>query len=115
MDVARRYRNSWKGHAGLVKVSDAERIDSEMQQLIRGLYEITASTLRRLKLVRPGVNEVTDTGFKFQIEKLSGSDPAFEKEQVELDRPPRSNALAFWMIGARTVCRALPFFRLGVP
>ena len=59
--------------------------------------------------------EVTDTGHKFQIEKLSGSDPAFEKEQVELDRPAISNALAFWMSGARTMCRALSFFCLGAP
>lgn len=59
--------------------------------------------------------EVTDRGMKFQIERLSGSDPTFEKVHVVLDRPAKSNALAFWMIGARTVCRALPFFRLGLP
>ena len=34
---------------------------------------------------------------------------------TELDRPVKSNALAFWMNGARTMCRALPFFRLGAP
>ena len=45
----------------------------------------------------------------------SGSDPTFETESVELDRPTKSNALAFWMTGARTMCRALPFFRLGAP
>ena len=38
-----------------------------------------------------------------------------EREQVELDRPAKTNALAFWMSGARTMCRALPFFRLGLP
>jgi hypothetical protein len=57
----------------------------------------------------PGKAEVTDTGMKFEIEKLSGSDPTFEKEQVELDRPSKSNALAFWMSGARTICRACHF------
>ena len=59
--------------------------------------------------------EVTDSGFKFQIEKLSGSDPTFATEVVELDRPAKSKALTFWMRGARTMCLALPFFRLGVP
>ncbi len=98
-----------------MKASDAERLDTELQQSIRDLYEITASTLRQLQLVRPGMAEVTDTGLRFQIEKLSGSDPTFEKEQVELDRRIKSNALAFWMIGARTMCRAMPFFRLGAP
>jgi hypothetical protein len=58
---------------------------------------------------------VTDTGLKFEIERLSGSDPTFEKEQVELDRLAKTNALAFWMSGARTMCRALPFFRIGAP
>ena len=98
-----------------MKASDAERLDTELQQLIRDLYEITASTLRRLQLVRPGMAEVTDTGMTFQIEKLAGSDPTFEVAQVELDRPAKSNALAFWMNGARTMCRAVPFFRLGAP
>ena len=115
LDVARRYRNSWKGHAGYMKPSDAERLDNELQQSIRAFYEITSSLFRRFQLVRPGKAEVTDTGMKFEIEKLSGSDPTFEKEQVELDRPSKTNALAFWMNGARTMCRAPPFFRLGVP
>ena len=58
---------------------------------------------------------MTDSGFKFQIEKPSGSDPTFETEIVELDRPAKSKSLAFWMRGARTMCHALPFFRLGAP
>jgi hypothetical protein len=115
LDVARRYRNSWKGHGGHVKPSDAARVGNELQQSVRDFYEITASTLRRLQLVRPGRAEVTDRGMKFEIERLAGSDPTFEKLEVELDRPARSNSLAFWMNGARTMCRALPFFRLGAP
>jgi hypothetical protein len=58
--------------------------------------------------------EANDIGFVFQIELLSGSDPTFAKRKVELGRPAISNALAFWMEDARTTCRALPFFRLGV-
>jgi hypothetical protein len=86
LDVARRYRNSWKGHGGYMKPSDAERLHNELQQPIRDFYEITSSLFRRFQLVRPGKAEGTDTGLKFEIEKLSGSDPTFEKEQVELDR-----------------------------
>jgi hypothetical protein len=115
LEVVRRYRNSSKGHGGYMKAHDAARLDAELQQSIRDLYEITASTLRHLQLVRPGMAEITGQSFKFQIQKLSGSDPTFEKEQVELDRPIKSNALAFWMTDARSMCRALPFFRLGVP
>jgi hypothetical protein len=115
LDVARRYRNSWKGHGGYMKPSDAARLDNELQRSIRDFYEITSSLFRRFQLVRPGKADVTDTGLKFEIEKLSGSDPTFEKVQVELDRPAKTNALAFWMSGARTMCRALPFFRLGAP
>ncbi len=115
LDVARRYRNSWKGHGGYMKPSDAERLHNELQQSIRDFYEITSSLFRRFQLVRPGKAEGTDTGLKFEIEKLSGSDPTFEKEQVELDRLAKTDALAFWMSGARTICRALPFFRLGAP
>lgn len=114
LDVARRYRNS-RGHGGLMKDVDAVRADNELQQVIRDLYEITASSFRRFLLVKPGKAEVTDSGMTFEIDKLFGSDPTFEKEYVELDRPSKTNALAFWMIGARTVCRALPFFRLGAP
>lgn len=113
--VAGRYRNSWKGHGGHIKSSDATRLDGELQQSIRDLYETTASVFRRFHLVRPGMAEVTDTGMKFEIEKLSGSDPTFQKEKVELDRPAKTNALAFWMSGSRTMCRAMPFFRLGAP
>jgi hypothetical protein len=97
-----------------MKPSDAARQDDELQQSIREFYEIT-SLFRRFQLVRPGKAEGTDMGLKFEIEKLSGSDPTFENEQVELDGHFKRNALAFWMSGARTMCRALPFFRLGAP
>jgi len=115
LDIARHHRNRWKGHGGHIKESDATRLVGELQQSIRDFYEITASVFRRFQLVRPGMAEVTDTGFKYEIEKLSGSDPTFETEKVELDRPAKTNALAFWMSGSRTMCRALPFFRLGIP
>jgi hypothetical protein len=98
-----------------MKASDATRLDGELQQSIRGFYENTASIFRHLQLVRPGMAEVTDTGFKFEIETLAGSDPVFQRQQVELARPAKSNALAFWCSGARTMCHAIPFFRLGVP
>jgi hypothetical protein len=115
LKVPGQYRNSWKGHGGHMKASDAVRLESELQQSLREFYEITASIFRHLQLVRPGTAEVTDTGFKFQIEKLSGSDPTFQRQLVELAQAAKSNALAFWMCGARTMCRAIPFFRLGAP
>ena len=115
LDDARRSRNSWKGHGGLVKSGDAAKIDLSLQPAIRGLYEVTASVFRRLHLVRPGRAYVTNTGMTYEVEKLTGSDPTFAREQVELDRSVRSDALAFWMDGARTMCHALPFFRLGAP
>lgn len=115
LDVARRFRNSWKGHGGHLKASDAERLDRELQQQVRDLYEATASLLRTVQLVRPGKAEVTDTGIRFKVDLLSGSDPTFEARQVELDRPVKSGALAFWGVDSRTMCRALPFFRLGAP
>jgi hypothetical protein len=113
--VPRSCRNSWKGHGGYMKPTDAARLDNELQQSLRNFYEITASIFRYLQLVRVGTAEVTDAGFKFQIEKLSGSDPTFQRQRVELSRPEKSNALAFWIDGARTMCRSVPFFRLGVP
>jgi hypothetical protein len=115
LDVARRYRNSWKGHGGHMKASDAARLDAELQQQVRDLYEATASTLRRLQLVRPGSAEVLDATMRYKLEKLSGSDPTFVTEIVEVDKPVRSYTLAFWMSDTRTMCRAMPFFRLGVP
>jgi hypothetical protein len=115
LDRPRRYRNSWKGHGGPIKDNDAVRFVGELQQSIRDFYEMTASGFRRLKLVRPGMAESTDTGLKFEVEVLSGSDPTFEKRIIELDNRAKSKALAFWMQDARTTCRALPFFRLGAP
>lgn len=115
LDVARRYRNSWKGHGGHLKASDAERLDRELQQQVRDLYETTSSLLRSVQLVRPGMAEVTDTGLKYKVDLLAGSDPTFDVRQVELDRQVKSGALAFWGIDGRTMCPALPFFRLGAP
>lgn len=115
LDVARRYRNSWKGHGGHVKRTDAERLDGELQQSIRDLYEVSAAVFRGMCLVRPGMAEVTDAAFRYEVEVLSGSDPTFERHVVELDRPAKSGALQFWMKDARTMCRVLPFLRLGAP
>jgi hypothetical protein len=115
LDVARRFRNSWKGHGGHLKASDAERLDRDLQQQVRDLYEGTSSLLRSVQLVRPGMAEVTDTGLRYKVDLLSGSDPTFEARQVEFDRPVKSGALAFWGVDSRTMCRALPFFRLGAP
>jgi hypothetical protein len=115
LDIARRYRNSWKGHGGHIKASDAARLNTELQQQIRDLYEATASTLRRLRLVLPGMAEVLDVGMRYKIEILSGSDPTFVTEIIQLDRPAKSNSLAFWISESRTMCRAMPFIRLGAP
>jgi hypothetical protein len=115
LNVARNCRNSWIGHGGHIKASDAARLDGELQQPVRDFYEIAAPIFRRFQLVRPGPAYVTDTAFRYEIDRLSGSDPTFEKVQVELERPAKTDALAFWMTGAKTMCRALPFFRLGVP
>jgi len=115
LDVARRYRNSWKGHGGHLKASDAAKLVDELHQSVRDFYEVVAPSFRRLQLVRPGLAEVTDTGLRFEVETLSGSDPTFNRISVELDRLAKTNALAFWIQGARTMCRTLPFFRLGAP
>jgi len=115
LDVARRYRNTWKGHGGHLKRSDAARLDGELQQAVRDLYETTAPIFRDLILVRPGMAEVSETSFSYEIESLVGSDPTFARQRVELQRPANSRALAFWMKDAKAMCRALPFFRLGAP
>ena len=115
LDVVRRYRNSWKGHGGHLKTADAKRLDHELQQSIRDFYEATSRIFRRLLFVRPGLAEITDSGLVMQVQLLTGSDPAFETETVELSRPSRTGAMAFWMTDARAMCRALPFFRLGAP
>jgi hypothetical protein len=115
LEIARGYRNKWKGHGGHMKPVDAERLVRELEQSIRGLYESTASIFRDFQLVRTGRAEIADEVYRFQIERLTGSDLAFEKGQIELDRRAKSNALSFWMKGARTICPALPFFRLGAP
>ena len=114
-ETPREYRNAWVGHGGHLKAADATRLEGELQQSIRDLYETTASILRRLQLVLPDKAEVTNTGFKFQIETLIGSDPTFQQQQVELTQKVKSNALAFWMGDARTMCPAVPLFRLGAP
>lgn len=113
VDAARRVRNNSKGHGGHLKASDALRLEVELQQQVRSLYETTSSLLRLVHLVRPGMAEVTDTGLRYKVEILSGSDPTFETRRVEIDRPVKSGALAFWGVNGRTMCRALPFFRLG--
>src|ERR1019366_6548455 len=84
--------------------SDAKRLDGELQQSVRDFYEITAPIFRRLQLVRTAMTERTDTGLRYEIEKLSGSDPTFQRQKVELEfaRSPNSHTLAFWMNGTRT-------------
>ena len=98
-----------------MKDPDAERLEGELQQSIKRFYELASPIFRQLMLVRPGMAEITDTGFKFKIQKLVGSDPTFQRQQVELTRPAKSNALAFWRSGAGIMCQAVPFFRLGAP
>jgi len=115
LEVANLYRNNFKGHGGLLKASDAKQLDEKLQQPVRDLYEILAPFFRRFYLVRPGLAEGTDTGIKFETDMLIGSDPTFSKREIELDRMVKSNAMAFWSLGSRTMCRALPFFRLGAP
>lgn len=115
LDIARRYRNSSKGHGGHLKSSDAERLEGELQQSVRALYETAHSVFRQLVLVRPGLAEVSDSGLLYKTEILRGSDPAFGVKTIELDHRVKSNSMAFWIRGARAMCKALPFFRLGAP
>jgi len=114
-DVARTHRNAAKGHGSYIKGRDAERIENELKSSVKDLYQIAASIFRRLQLVRTGMAEVMDGAFSYQIEILGGSDPTFQARQIEIDRLAASKALGFWMINSRAICRALPFFRLGLP
>jgi len=109
-----RCRNSWKGHGGHIKPSDAVRLVAELQQDVRDLFESTSSIFRRFQLVRPGKAEFGQA-YRYDFERLMGSDPAFENGLAELDRPATSNELAFWLQDSRTMCRAVHFFRLGAP
>lgn len=115
LDVARRYRNAWKGHGGHVKASDAERLCAELHQQIRVLYEVAAPLFDRLLLVRPGQNSFDGSFFRYEVETLAGSDPTFDRVRVALERPARTGMLGFWMRDAKVICEALPFFRLGAP
>lgn len=118
LNVPRERRNSWKGHGGYIKDDDAIKIDNQLQQSIYELYEASASIFKRLKLVRLGKAESKNSYLSFEIEDLTGSDPTFKRSQVELDIDkllPETKDLAFWMNGSRTMCRMLPFFRIGAP
>lgn len=115
LDVARRHRNDWKGHGGHMKMSDAERLDKQLQQSIRDFYEDTASVFRQLLLVKPGSLNMSAEGFSVETQLLRGSDPAFESRNILVDRPSHSNTLAFWSSGSKTMCQSLPFFRMGTP
>ncbi len=115
LDVARKIRNDWKGHGGHMKTSDAERLDDQLQATVRNFYDETSSVFRKLMLVRPGRLEMSDRGLIAQTQLLRGSDPAFEVQEIEVSQPSRSNALAFWVQESRSMCPALPFFRLGAP
>jgi hypothetical protein len=111
----RNYRNSWTAHGGHIKKSDALRIDQELQTSIHDLYTTTAAIFRRFRLVRPGKLEAGEGAFLYDVERLIGSDPTFETDVVELNHTVKSNTLAFWLEGARAMCTAVPFFRLGAP
>jgi hypothetical protein len=117
LDKARHLRNTHKGHGGHIKTADAERIEKDLQSLARDLFQVTSAIFKSLLVVRPGRAELTEDGLRVELEKMVGSDPTFDKEIVELDRRVRAktNALCFWMRGTRTMCPALPFFRLGAP
>ena len=54
-----------------MKSTDAARLDRELQQPIRDLYEITASVFRRFPACSAWPCRGTDTGLKFQIDRLS--------------------------------------------
>jgi len=90
-------------------------LTGQLQQSVRDFYEMTSSLFRQLQLLRPGRAEVNDVNMSYEVEKLTGSDPTFERAQIELGRSIKSNSLAFWMKGAHVMCRAMPLFRLGAP
>ncbi len=114
LNTARTYRNSWKGHGGHIKSSDAERILAELRDTVSRLYEIIGPVFRRLYLVRPGSADIRDSGATYQCEILIGSDPVFERRAITLDKASvKSRALAFWMSESRAMCQALPFLRMG--
>ena len=115
LDTVRGYRNTWKGHGGYLKESDAKRHDRELQQSIDNFYEATAGAFKRLLLVRTGSAEVNDGVMTYHVDILAGSDPAFEAGTAKLSHTVNSRTLAFWTRGAGVMCQALPLFRLGVP
>src|SRR6516164_8269730 len=115
----RRPADSGTGGRGLVEPTQWQSgqgglaLYNRCRSHIRDLYTGTAAIFRRLRLVRPGKLEAEEEEFIYDIEKLIGSDPTFEKGVAELKRMIKSNTLAFWLEGAPVMCSAAPFFRLG--
>ena len=115
LDDVRRCRNTLKGHGGYLKDLDAEQHVRDLQQSIRDFYDVSAGVFNQNLLVKTGSVDVIDGVMAYQVNILVGSDPAFESGIAEVNHSVDSHTLAFWKKDADVMCKALPFFRLGVP
>ena len=112
LEKASQYRNVWKGHSGITSEVLYEEHVGILDGLLRDLQKYIKDLYERIRLIRPVSLEYSNGIFSNKAEILTGSNPIFRKEKLDLIYPLDRDKLYVQIIDTGEVLELPPYFIL---
>jgi hypothetical protein len=112
LDKVSKYRNTWKGHSGIIGKKEYERRLTVLQEELTRLRGVLGSVFEDWWLIRPGANEYSAGIFHYRADRLMGSHQIFKQVEVDSSVVMDAAELYFFDTTRRQPLRLLHFFRM---
>lgn len=80
---AKDYRNSWKGHGGILSVEQAKYRVVILENLLAVLRDVVGDQFVRLMLLSPESSEFVDGIYEYTVKAIMGTRAQFKEEHVQ--------------------------------
>jgi hypothetical protein len=106
------YRNTWKGHSGIVSAKEYDRRLALLQEQLTAFWSALGPAFDEWWLIRPKQAKYTSGIYHFHADKLTGSRQIFKQIELETPAVRDANELYLFDSGTRQPLQLLHFFRM---
>ncbi len=111
LDDARQTRNEWS-HSGVASPHDYARRLRELEGMLAGTQACLATSFETWELIKPGAAMFSDGVYEYTVTVLMGTNPPFQKEQVQVEHPLDSASLYLLYSGNKSALELVPLLRM---
>jgi serine/threonine protein kinase len=109
--AANQIRNAWS-HRGVASIQEYAQRLRELEDLLASTQARLATAFEAWDLLKPGAGMFSDGMFDYTITVLTGTNPAFRKEQTQTHQPLDLTKLYLMNRGRKTALELVPLLRM---